>query len=678
MVFELMAKLGLDTSEYENGLKGAESKASNFGKALASGVGTAAKVATAATAAAATAVGAMTKQAVDGFADYEQLAGGVETLFGSSAQKVLQDSEAAFKSAGMSQNQYLETSIQSAASLINSLGGDQAKAADLMNVSIVDMADNVNKMGTSMEGVQNAYRGFSRGNFMMLDNLALGFAGTKEGMQELLDKAKELSGVEYNIDSYADIVQAIHVVQEEMGIAGTTAKEGTETISGSLAQLGSAWQNLVAGLANPDADLGALIDNVVSSAETALTNLLPAIENALGGIANLIEKIAPIIADKLPGLIDTILPPLLNAATDLLTGVASALPGIISTVFTAAPDIIAALMQAGFDLILELANGMTEPGAMESFMNAILNIIESIAMWIAEYANVLIEAGVKMVTTLLEGLTNPDSIGRIVDIAVLLITSLLDGIINAIPTLLQAAPMIIMNLIQAIVENVPKLLQAAVEIIQGLVSGMSENLPKIVQAGVEILIALIAGLIQALPNVISTSLQIIGAIKDAFANVNWLELGVNIIKGIIAGIANGVGALVDAVKSAAKKALDGAKNFLGIKSPSRVFRDSVGKMIDMGLAEGIEGNTGYVDNAMNDLNDATAIDFSQPQFQLAGGYGIINSGSSVASSSDYGDVITAITDALMSMQLMVKIGERPIEAIITSAQQRTIYRSGGR
>jgi phage-related protein len=182
----------------------------------------------------------------------------------------------------------------------------------------------------------------------MLDNLALGFAGTKEGMQELLDKAKELSGVEYNIDSYADIVQAIHVVQQEMGIAGTTAKEGTETISGSLAQLGSAWQNLVAGLANPDADLGALINNVVSSAETALTNLLPAIEKALGGIASLIEKVAPIIADKLPGLIDTVLPPLLSAATDLLTGVANALPGIISTVLTAASDVIAALMQAGF------------------------------------------------------------------------------------------------------------------------------------------------------------------------------------------------------------------------------------------------------------------------------------------------------------------------------------------
>lgn len=335
---------------------------SNAGSAIAGGIskalGGVAKVAAGAFAAAGTAVGAMTKQAVDGYKDFEQLEGGIETLFGKAAPTVMKNAEKAFQSAGQSMNDYMETSIQSAAAMITSLNGDQAKAAELMDMSIVDMADNVNKMGTSMEGVQNAYRGFSRGNFTMLDNLAMGFAGTKEGMQQLLDKAKELSGIEYNIDSYADIVQAIHVVQEEMGIAGTTAKEGAETIEGSLSQLKAAWQNLVSGLANPDADLGKLIDNVVKSGETALDNLMPAIEHALIGIAEFIEKAAPIIADKLPGIIEKILPSLLNAASIIVDSLIKALPSLMDAVaktISQNPEIITTL---GPIIMAKLASGL--------------------------------------------------------------------------------------------------------------------------------------------------------------------------------------------------------------------------------------------------------------------------------------------------------------------------------
>lgn len=667
-VFELMAKLGLDTSEYEQGLKGAEGKASNFGSALKSGLGAAAKVATAATAAAATAVGAITKKAVDSFGEYEQLKGGVETLFGDSAMRVLENSKKAFESAGMSQNQYMETSIQSAAALINSLEGDQAKAAELMDMSIVDMSDNVNKMGTSMEAVQNAYRGFSRGNFTMLDNLALGFAGTKEGMQELLDKAKELSGVEYDIDSYADIVEAIHVVQKEMGIAGTTAKEGTETIQGSLAQLGAAWENLVAGIANPDANLGELIGLVIRSAETALGNLLPAIENALEGISGLIERMVPMITKRLPGLIEKILPPLLNAATALINGLVQALPGLLQVLAAQLPTLINSLMQTilsvlpmlvevGLQIIVTIANGISE--SLPTLIPTIVEVIMQILNVIIENAPLLIDAGL------------------------LLITNLIEGIVNAAPALLEQAPTIIMNFVQALITAAPQILMAAVTLIQNFVSGISTNLPQIIQSGVEMLMAIITGIIQALPEIISTSLQVIGAIKETFASINWLELGANIIQGIIKGIVSGVGALVDAVKSAAQKALDGAKSFLGIKSPSRVFRDQVGQMIDEGMAAGIEENTGSVRDAMRGLTDATqeyapAIDFSNPGFQFAGGYDTMNIGSNSDVSDNYSDIITSITDALMNMQLIVNIGNRPIEAMITSAQQRTNYRSGGR
>lgn len=298
-VFDVYAKLSLDTREYDQNMDDAGNKANVFASVLSANL---------ATKAIGMAVDGLKrlgeaavdtfKQAISSYADYEQYVGGVETLFGSSAKKVIHDAEEAYKTAGMTANQYLETSIQSAARLINSLNGDQEKAAEIMNMSITDMADNVNKMGTTMEAVQNAYRGFSRGNFMMLDNLALGFSGTRQGMEELLAKAKEFAAQngetrDFSIESYADIVEAIHVVQEEMGITGTTSKEANETISGSVATVKAAWQNLVTGIANGNADIDKLIDNFVKSAGTALDNLIPVAERALDGIIEVGIKMLP-------------------------------------------------------------------------------------------------------------------------------------------------------------------------------------------------------------------------------------------------------------------------------------------------------------------------------------------------------------------------------------------------
>lgn len=365
-VFDLSAKLTLDSSAYDRGLDNAVSGLSRLGTSLKKGLSAAAKIGTAAVTAASAAVGAIVKQSVDSFGAYEQLVGGIDTLFkrseqsledyvktsgksvaeavteweemNRSADTVMRNAANAFKTAGVSANEYMETAIQSSAALISSLGGDTQKAAELIDMSIVDMADNVNKMGTTMEAVQNAYRGFSRGNFTMLDNLALGFAGTKQGMQELLDKAAEISGFEYDISSYGDIVQAIHVVQEEMGIAGTTAREAQETIQGSLSALGAAWQNLVAGFGNKDADLGALIDDVVSSAEVALGNLTPVIERAIKGISKTIRSAAPSIGKMLPGMVSSILPDLISAGAELLAGIGAGLlesaPALVETAKT--------------------------------------------------------------------------------------------------------------------------------------------------------------------------------------------------------------------------------------------------------------------------------------------------------------------------------------------------------
>ena len=666
-----------------------EKAGSGFSGGLTKALGGVAKVTAGAVTAASAAVGAITKTAVDNFADYEQLEGGIETLFGSAAPTVMYNAQKAFETAGMSMNEYMETSIGSAAALISSLGGDQVKAAKLMDVSMVDMADNVNKMGTSMEAVQNAYKGFSKGNFTMLDNLALGFSGSKEGMQQLLDKAKEISGVSFNIDSYADIVQAIHVVQEDMGIAGTTAKEGAETISGSLSTLGAAWQNLMTGIANPDSDLGLMIQNVVKAAENVLKNMMPAIEQALSGVSQLVERIAPVIADKLPGLLETILPsllraathlitalaetlpslvqellpPIIDAATQIITAIAKIIPQLISTLLTTAPEIISSLMQAGFDLILDLTEGLKEPEAVQSIIDAVINIIDTMVMWLGEYANVLVDAAVKIIVTLVEALTNPDNIARVVDMSIFLITSILDALINAAPQLMEAAPVIILNLLTALVENAPKILDAAVALIENFIDGLTENGPEVIEQGVELVLKIVAGLIKAIPKIVLASLEIIGKIKDAFKNVDWLQLGKDILNGLITGIKNSLGNLEDAVKDAAKTALNGAKKFLGIKSPSRVFRDQVGQMIDLGLAEGIDEYTSPIQKAMNSLSDMTqnglnvATQLTAPQAYQT----------SALAPAGYGD-----------LTIPVYIGQTKFTQAVVTANQINKFRSGGR
>ena len=217
------------------------------------------------------------KASVEAYAEYEQLVGGVETLFGKSADTVKQYAQDAYMTAGLSANEYMEQVTSFSASLLQSLGGNTAAAADYGNQAVIDMADNANKMGTAIESIQNAYQGFAKGNFTMLDNLKLGYGGTREEMQRLLEDAEKISGIHYDISSFADITQAIHTIQEEMGIAGTTAEEAGSTIQGSIGMVKAAWENLLTGLADPDADIDQLIENLLNSVTTAAENIIPAI-----------------------------------------------------------------------------------------------------------------------------------------------------------------------------------------------------------------------------------------------------------------------------------------------------------------------------------------------------------------------------------------------------------------
>lgn len=403
-VFDLVAKISLDSSEYDKGLDDASDKANGIGSKISKGVGVASKAVVAGVGVAATAVGGLVASATKGYGEYQQLTGGIETLYKDASDQMLAYADNAYKTAGLSANEYMQTAIDSSAAMINSLGGDTQKAAEMTDMAITDMADNMNKMGTNMESLQNAYKGFSRGNFTMLDNLSLGYAGTKEGMEQLLADAEKISGVKYDISSYSDMVAAIHVVQTEMGITGTTAEEASGTIQGSVGSVSAAWQNLVAGLGDSNADLDTLIGNFIDSLMTAGENLLPVIEQALEGVAKLIEKLAPIIAEKIPELVPKLLPPLISAATKIVAGLIQALPTIIgvliqqipvilsqlgSAILSVAPQILGAVLQIGAMILAEAGKLLGQ--LLEVIFVGIGEILSGVIEFIISWASVFAE-----------------------------------------------------------------------------------------------------------------------------------------------------------------------------------------------------------------------------------------------------------------------------------------------
>lgn len=339
-LFNLSAKLTLDTQDYEKNINktvdDAEKKGNSIGDKLKSVASTTAKVFTGMVAGASAAIGFLVKNSIEEYAQYEQLVGGVETLFKDSSNKVMEYANNAYKSAGLSANEYMDTITSFSASLLQGLGGDTAKAAEIGNKAVIDMSDNAAKMGTSMELIQNAYSGFSKQNYTMLDNLKLGFGGTKEEMQRLLAEAQKLTGIEYKIENFSDIIEAIHVIQTEIGITGTTEKEAAATIEGSLNMTKSAWKNLMTGIADSNADFDVLITNMVDSTSAFGENILPRIEIALNGIGKLIEKLLPPIAEKIPAILIDILPKVFEAGvtivTKLIEGVITNLPNLANTI----------------------------------------------------------------------------------------------------------------------------------------------------------------------------------------------------------------------------------------------------------------------------------------------------------------------------------------------------------
>ena len=459
-VFDLYAKIALDRSEYEKGLEDASEKTSSFADKLKTGLATAAKVGAAAIGAASTGIAALTKSSIEGYAEDEQLVGGVETLFKKSADVVQQYAANAYKTAGMSANEYMETVTSFSASLLQSLDGDTAAAAEKANLAITDMSDNANKMGTSMEMIQNAYNGFAKQNYTMLDNLKLGYGGTKEEMGRLLEDAEKIAGLDpfsLNINSFDDIVTAIHIVQTEMGITGTTAKEASTTISGSVSSMKSAWQNLVTGISDENANLEQLVGNFVDSAITAAGNIAPRIEQILSGIGMLGEKIAPFIAEGISAAVEKA-PEFLTAGANMLVSLGNAL--------MEQSDL---LIQNAFDLVLVLADGLIQ--GVDGLASSAMELVDKLAMWVEEYSNVLADKAVTLITTLANAIIK--NLPGLIVAAVRIIGSLATGLIENLPTLIKQVPKIIVELVNGFVEGLPGIIDVGKQIIEGLWEGIA-------------------------------------------------------------------------------------------------------------------------------------------------------------------------------------------------------------
>ena len=548
-----------------------ESAGKSAGSSIASGIGgvlkTSAAVVGAGLAAATTGAMALVKSAVSNFADYEQLVGGVETLFKDSADIVQDYADQAYKSAGLSANQYMETVTSFSASLLQSLGGDTARAAEVGNMAVVDMADNANKMGTSMESLQNAYQGFAKQNYTMLDNLKLGYGGTKSEMERLLQDATKLTGIKYDIGNLSDVYSAIHVIQESLGITGTTALEAEHTISGSFASMKSAWSNLITGIARDDANISKLITNFVASVKTVINNVMPVVLQSITGLGQLVEGIAPMLAQMLPGLVESLLPPLMNAAATLLTAFGSALvdnlPMLIDT---------ALMIVTGFvDFLIQ---------NLPALLDGAAQLVQGLVYGITDALPTLVPAAIQMAMTIIDSFLNgiDGTIDLIVDAALTIAIALFDGLIEAIPKICEAAPAIILNVIEALNARIPEIIQCGVTLLTALI----ENLPLIIQT-----------ILTAVP-------QIVGELVMSFVQAApqlW-NAGKQLIMGLWEGIKQSMGWLWEKIGGFAREVVGHIKSSLGIRSPSTLMME-VGDYLMQGLGVGIEENANIVQDAMD-------------------------------------------------------------------------------
>lgn len=528
------------------------------------------------------------KSALDAYATYEQAVGGVDTLFKGASGTVQKYAAEAYRTAGVSANEYMTQVTSFSASLISSLGGDTAKAAELGNTAMVDMSDNANKMGTDIESIQQTYQSLARGNYAMLDNLKLGYGGTKSEMERLIqdaNKVKQANGEmgDLSIDKFSDVVQAIHIMQQQMGISGTTAKEAATTIEGSVNMMKAAWQNWLAELGKDNADINGLTTQLVDSVGTVIQNVGPRIAQIITGITAALPQLFSSLGGTLPALVMQILPPVLGALGQLGTML---LTSATTWITTSLPQLLA-----------QFQSWVTS--SLPSFLQTGLTMITNLLQGIVQALPQITSTAVIVLTTLLDGLSA--QLPQLIPIGINAVLNLVQGILNNLPQIIDSGLKLILGLAQGLINAMPDLVGKVPILIGQLVGGIINRLPQILQAGVQLLGALANGFISSVPRLIGAIPGMVGQIMRGFTSVNWGSVGLNIITGIATGIAGAAGRLVTAAVNAANNALNWVKRKLGIHSPSRVFRDQVGEMIGEGMAVGIDESASKVRKAAGRL-----------------------------------------------------------------------------
>jgi phage-related protein len=758
--------LNFDTKINEKGFNDGISKLGKLGK---SGLSIVSKAMTGTIAAVGTGAAAIIKSSLGVVANMEQQVGGVETLFKDSANTVIANANKAYKTAGMSANNYMETVTSFSASLLQSLGGDTAKAASYADRAIVDMSDNANKMGTNMRDIQNAYQGFAKQNYTMLDNLKLGYGGTQEEMKRLISDASKMTDVQKELGvtvdasslSFGNIVNAISVVQKQMGITGTTSKEAATTIEGSVNSAKAAWENFEAGVisANNLVDtfwtaaknilnnLGQMIPrlgktgmDVVESLSGKIGEAVPQLKGFTDSVGKLADKLQNMSTDELMNLGKTaavlagagpvislfgsqignvqtavegfsgittgvlselgklpkgfksatksatnfqkdftgslkglggaitgpfqVLTPKLSATVGKIGKVVSGVPGKIGGAVGKIGSAIASKIPritSAFSLLGDTAGylgawggqigsalqgvlgtvagfipsfvGLMNFGAVAAVVVAGLGlvysqfgtqidqilllaqtkgpeIISNFGAGITAALPGLISSGATLILGLMNAITA--NLPSLISVGASIIATLVSSLGAQLPQLIPAAVQMILTLVESLISNLPQLITSGLRLMEGLAQGIANaipqvaakapviigklasmiitNLPKIIQTGVKIITQLAVGLVQGIPALLGKIPSMISQIKNAFTSVNWGSVGMNIISGIASGISSAVGSLISAATSAASSALDAIKSKLGIHSPSRVFRDQVGKMMALGMGIGFEKN----------------------------------------------------------------------------------------
>lgn len=530
---------------------------------------------------AAAGIGAALSKAITEGAALEQSIGGVETLFGDAANQVIAAADNAFATAGLSANAYMETVTGFSARLLQGLGGDTQAAAALADTAVTDMADNANKMGTSMETITQTYQSLARGNYEMLDNLKLGYGGTQAEMARLINDSGVLGdtmvATAENVNSigFDKMIEAIHVVQTEMGITGTTALEAETTITGSLNALQASFSNVLANLAL-GRDLGPSLNALATTLTTFLTgNLLPAVWNILsalpGALVTFLTSLGPQLAAGLQGLVSQITTGMTTSLPQMMQGGATMVQGIVQGITATLPS----LLQSGAQMVVSAIQGFSQqyPALLDSGVQAVQSIVSGI---------------VQMLPSVLQS-------------AVEVVSAFLGMIVQNLPEVLSAGADILQSVVEGIGQSLPYIWQAAIELLQNFLTTIVQNLPEIIAAGFDLIVSLIEGIGNAMPNLITSAGEIYRTIWDTITSINWPQLGMDIVRGLINGLGAMGGALWDAATNIARSAFNAIKGFFDIGSPSRLMEFKIGPYIPQGLAIGIEKNADYVTDAMDDL-----------------------------------------------------------------------------